>query len=289
VRIDPASNEVVSTTRIGGHPGNLVVAAGDVWMADFFDGVVWRYSPGSGAIRRVTSSGEPRDIAALDGSVYVAADGEFLSGIVSRYDAATGIREDGIDLLACAIASGEGLVWTAGCPFVQRLSTDAKPLRKLREVFLPYAEPMTAESTRIQFRELAVGAGSVWVLGDALDPRLWRLDARTGRILATMPLDVAPRSVAVGRGVVWITDSLGDRVARFDAASNRELAPITVGRSPGGVAVGAGSAWVPNELDGTVSRIDLRTGATLATIDVGGFPREIAFGNDSVWVTGYED
>jgi predicted Ser/Thr protein kinase len=288
LRIDPRSNEVVARAEIQGHPGNLVVSGGDVWMADFFEGVLWRYSPGTRALERITSNGEPRDLAALGPNIYVAADGEFLTGIVSRYDAATGIRKDGIKLLACAIAAGDGVVWTAGCPFVERLSTDGKPLRKLHERYLPYLQPSTSENTRVQFRELAVGAGSLWVLGDALDRRLWRLDENTGRIQAVLPLDFAPRSVAVGGGVVWITESLGDRVARIDSRSNRPLAPLHVGRSPGGVAIGAGSVWIPNSLDGTVTRLDLSTGATIATIDVGGFPREVAFGADSIWVTGYD-
>ncbi len=59
----------------------------------------------------------------------------------SRYDAVTGVREDGIDLLACAMAGGQGVVWAAGCPFVQRLSTDGGRLRKLHEIYLPYPDP----------------------------------------------------------------------------------------------------------------------------------------------------
>ena len=42
---------------------------------------------------------------AVGDKVYVGADGRFLSGIVSRYDARSGVREEGIDLLACAMAS----------------------------------------------------------------------------------------------------------------------------------------------------------------------------------------
>ena len=157
----------------------------------------------------------------------MAADGRFLSGIVSRYDAATGVREDGIDLLACALASGEGVVWAAGCPFVQRLSTGDGRLRKLAEVFLPFHAPATVENARVQFREMAVGAGSLWVLGDALDRRLWRLDARTGRVRATIPLGFPPTAVAVSAGKVWITDGLNDRVVPLDirgAACSRRSA-----------------------------------------------------------------
>ena len=288
VAIDPASNDVVHRFDVRGRPGNLVVSGGDVWMTDFFEGVIWRYSPATGGLQRIVSAGEPRDLAALGPDIYVAADGEYLSGIVSKYDAATGIRTGSIDLLACAIASGEGVVWAAGCPFVQRLSTEGRSIRKLREVFLPFREPATSESSRVQFRELAIGDGSLWVLGDALDRRVWRLDARTGRVLATISLPFPPRSATVAGGTVWITDSLGDRVARLDAATNRLLEPVRVGRLPGGVAAGAGSVWVPNALDGTVTRLDEVTGETLATIDVGGFPREVTFASGSAWVTGYD-
>ena len=66
-------------------------------------------------------------------------------------------------LLACALASGDGVVWAAGCPFVDRLSTDAQRLRRLRHVLLPFQPPGTASTSRVQFREtggrrrLAVG------------------------------------------------------------------------------------------------------------------------------------
>ena len=200
IRVDPATNNVAARAPVDGHPGQLAVTPGGIWMADFREGVLWRYEAGAGRLQRVTSNGEPRDLAALGGKVYVAADGKFLSGVVSRYDASSGVREDGIDLLACAIASGDGVVWTAGCPSVQRLSTGDGKLRKRVDKFLPYRTAGVVETSRVQFRELAVGAGSLWVLGDALDRRMWRLDARTGRIQATIELGFPPTSVAVVLG-----------------------------------------------------------------------------------------
>jgi YVTN family beta-propeller protein len=287
VRIDPATNTVVSDVAIPGHPGNLVVTSGGIWIADFFAGSLERYTPATGISQRITSNGEPRDLAVARGSVYVAADGDFFSGIVSRYNAVTGVRRDGIKLLACAIAAGDGVVWAAGCPFVQRLSTDARPLRILHAEYLPFRTPTRAENTRGQFRELAVGGGSLWVLGDDLDRRVWRLDQRTGRVLATIELGFPPRSAAFGGGRLWVTDSLHDTVVAVDAATGKVLAPTHVGRSPGGVVVAAGSVWVPNMLDGTVSRLDLDTRRVLSTIAVGHFPREIAAGDGSIWVTAY--
>jgi YVTN family beta-propeller protein len=256
-------------------------------MADFRSGHLWRYQQSGGRLEKITSNGEPRDVAALGDKVYVAADGRFLSGIVSRYDAATGVREDGIDLLACAVASGEGVVWAAGCPFVQRLSTDDGRLRKLAEVFLPFRTPTTVETGRVQFREMAVGAGSLWVLGDALDRRLWRLDARTGRVRATIPLGFPPTAVAVAAGKVWITDGLNDRVVPLDIGGDRLLAPIRVGRGASDIAAGSGAVWIANTLDGTLSRLDPGTRKVVATIDVGGAPRGVAADAGAVWVTAH--
>ncbi len=287
VRIDPATNRITGHTAVPGYPGQLVLTPGGVWSADFQTGVLWRFLPGAGAPERITSTGEPRDLAALGDRVYVGADGQKFSGVISTYDAVTAVRGDSIDLLACAMASGEGVVWAAGCPFVQRLSTDERPLRTLRQRFLPFRSPATAENSRVQFRELAVGAGSLWVLGDALDRRLWRLDARTGRVEATIPLGFPPTSVAVADGVVWITDNLHDRVVPVDATENALLPPLRVGGGASGVAAGAGSVWVANTIAGTISRIDPRSRRVVATIDVGGLPRGVAADRRAVWVTEY--
>ena len=287
MRVDPRTNAVSARAPVAGRPGQLVVTPGGIWMADFRGGHLWRYEPASTRLERITSNGEPRDLAVVGDKVYVGADGRFLSGIVSRYDAATGIREEGIDLLACAMTSGEGVVWAAGCPFVQRLSTGDGPLRKLAEVFLPYNSPATVENTREQFRELAVGGGSLWVLGDALDGRLWRLDARTGRVTKTMLLGFPATSAAVAGGALWITDGLNDRVVPLDITTNRLLAPVRVGRGPSGIAAGAGAVWVVNTLDGTLSRLDPATRRVVATIEVDASPRGVAVGGGAVWVTAH--
>jgi YVTN family beta-propeller protein len=287
VRIDAATNHVGSDVAIDGYPGQLVLTPGGVWTADFVSGVLWRYQPGSGAPERVTSNGEPRDLAALGDRVFVGADGPKLSGVVSVYDAVTGARGDTINLLACAMASGEGVVWAAGCPFVQRLSTDEKPLRIVRQRLLPFRSPATVENSRVEFRELGIGAGSLWVLGDALDRRLWRLDSRTGRVEATIELGFPPTSIAVSDGTAWVTDGLHDRVVPVDASDNHLLPALRVGRGPSGVAAGAGSVWVANTIGGTISRIDPRTRRVVATISVGGLPRGIAADGRSVWVTEY--
>jgi YVTN family beta-propeller protein len=285
-RIDPRTGKVAARSPVAGHPTNLVVTPGGVWMADFSEGVLWRQARPGGPVERVTSNGEPRDLAAVGDKVYVASDGKAFSGVVSRYDAVSGIREDTIEQLTCAMASGEGVVWAAGCPAVQRLNTGDGKLRVLRNVLLPYADPATVENVRAQIREMAVGAGSLWVLGDARDRRMWRLDARSGRVLATIPLAFPPRSVAVAGGAAWITDGLHDTVVPVDVATNRPGAPVRVGRGAAGLAGDGTAVWVANALDGTLSRVDTRTRKVVATVRVGGLPHEVAIGGGSVWTAG---
>ena len=288
MQIDPRTNRVRGTTSVPGYPQAVASTAGGIWMGDFREGVLWRYDPSTRILQRISSNGEPRDIAALGDQVYVAVDGNLASGAVARYDAASGERMDSLDLLACALASGDGVVWAAGCPFADRLSTDdAAVAQAARHVFLPFQPPGTASTSRVQFRELAVGAGSLWVLGDALDRRVWRLDPRRGTIQATIALPFPPRSVVVTEGAAWITDGLHDTVVPIDARSNRVLPAVAVGRGAAGVTATAGAVWVANAIDGTVSRIDARSRRVVATIHVGGSPSEIDAGPNGVWVTSH--
>jgi len=286
VRVDPRTNAVAGRTAVAGHPGNLAVTPGGVWLADFAEGVLWRQARPGGPVERVTSNGEPRDLAAMGGKIYVAVDGKALSGAVARYDAVTGIREDTIDQLTCAMASGDGVVWAAGCPAVQRLSTGGGRLRDIAETNIPYADPATVENVRGQIREMAVGRGSLWVLGDARDRRVWRLDAHTGKVIATIALGFPPRSVAVAGGAAWITDGLHDTVVPVDALTDRPGVPLRVGRGAAGIAADGDALWIAGALDGTLTRVDARRRRVAATVRVGGAPREVAVGGGAVWTAG---
>ena len=249
--------------------------------------------PSTGELKRVTSLGSPRDLTALGGKIYVVSDtpevfAKVFTGTVARYDAVTGVRERKLDLYSCTVAGGEGVLWSMGIFGDKRLSTDPGELRIIGNVTLPYREPVSVETTRINQRDLAVGYGSVWTLGDGIDRRMWRLDRRSGRILATIELPFIPRTVAAGEGGVWVTAPLDDRVLRIDPETNAITKTITTGRGTSGVAAGAGSVWVTSTIDGTVSRIDPGSAEVVDQIEVGGRPREVTVGAGGVWVTADE-
>ena len=286
VRIDPNANEVTASYAVSAYPGIVTTARDRVWLGDFRDGSLWRLDPRRGDLQRFTTTGEPRDLTSVGGRIYVAGDGEtLLDGTVTRYDAVTGNRESGVEVLACSVAGGDGVLWAAGCPEVVRLSTDRGRLRVLRRETVPFHQPQSAETTRNAMRDMAVGEGALWVIGDPVDRRVFRVDRRTGTILGITSLPFAPRSIAAGEGGVWVTGLIDDLVVRLDPATGRRRQVIHVGRGASGVAVGAGAVWVACALDREVWRIDPDSGDIQARIRVEGAPREVTVGAGGVWVT----
>jgi YVTN family beta-propeller protein len=286
VQIDPATGTVVKRYRVSPHPGVVTTSAGRVWLGDFLDGSLWQLNPSTGELRRITSVGEPRDLTSLGDIVWVSSDtaGTF-GGTIAKYDAVGGGRLDALSLATCSIGAGSGVVWTTFCPFIDRLSTDDGKLRVLKQLPLPFPNPRTGLVDRTNLHDVAVGEGSVWVTGDMVDRRIWRLDPETGRVEATIHSPVGMRTVAAGEGALWITAPIDDLVLRLDPATNRITDRIPVGAGASGVAVGDGAVWVTSFIAGTVSHIDPRTRKVAATVHVGGLPRDVAVGAGGVWVT----
>jgi hypothetical protein len=290
VRIDPSTNEVSATYRVSPHPRAVATSRDRVWVGDFRDGSLWSLDPVGGALERFTTTGEPRDLAALANDVYVASDGEtVLDGSVTRYDADTGNRLAGVRALACSVAAGAGVAWVAGCPFIERLSTDRGRLRIMRSKRIPFAQPRSAETHRWAMHDMAIGAGALWIVGDAVDRRVFKVDPVSGRILKITRLAFAPRSIAAGEGGVWVTGSIDDVVGRLDPVTGRLTTTIRVPRGATGVGAGLGGVWVASALDHSVSRIDPRSAEIVDTIHVNGSPQEVAVGAGGVWVTADDD
>jgi YVTN family beta-propeller protein len=288
VRIDPATNEVAGTVRVG--EGASAVSASDqtVWVAAYQDGSLWQVNPDTLGVTKIPAQGSPVDLAVYGATAYVAADGATpFSATVTAYAARNGRKLGGVELFSCvgSITAGAQGVWATPCPRIQRVSFSGKP-RVVATVDIPFPSPHDAAHDLSTINDLMLWNGSLWAIGDAADRTLWRIDPRSTRILQTIELPFPPLHVAAGEGAVWVTDQLGDVVARIDPATGRIAAMIHVGRGASGVAVGAGSVWATSFLDGTVSRIDPRTNRVVATIRVRGGPRDVAVGAGSVWTAG---
>ena len=282
-RIDGSTGDVLSTTPTALTPTHVAVESGQVWFAT--TDTIWRLDPAVGTPVKIEAVGYVHDLVGLGGKMYVSRDGEkLLEGFVVPYDARNGTRADGVSILACSMTASPALgLWVAGCPNVQELRIEPNRLTKGRLVKLPFLEPTTAANYRQCLCAMTAGAGSIWVVGDASDRRVFRI-APSGRVTAVVMLPVAPRGIAFAGGSLWVSAPLDDVVVRIDPATNRVAAQIPVGRAPAGLAAGPGGLWVALHVDGRLVRVDPKRGRVVQTVDVEGYPDDIAAVGNELWV-----
>ena len=253
VRVDPATNRIVARIPVGRpqeSPIAIAAAAHAVWVIDFGDAAVLRIDPATNRVAaRIPVHGGAGGIGVGAGAVWVTSGegGDQRHGWVQRIDPARGrvaatigipgglLWDLAIDGASVWVGSELGGLWRIDAR-TSRVTTIRKP---------GTSDPATAAGGT---GHLAAGAGSVWA---GRDGQLERRDARSGRVVATIPWADGSRAArgAVGAGAVWF--SAGQELARFDATANRLVATVPAEPSAGattlsdiaGVAAGAGAVW----------------------------------------------
>ena len=290
VRIDPATNDVVSSIRVGQNPSAVATGGdGSVWVASRDDGNVWKVDPDQNrAVLNVSAHGKPTDLAVAGGRVIVSNGPQDANVVV--IDASTGREESVIRLGAISgfgsahVAAGRAGLWVAdGDRRIGRLDLTLAKMTDPTSLAAPRDERADAF-----FSSVAVSGDAIWILGDANDRTLWRIDPASGDVVERIALDFVPKDVATGDGAVWVTSQLDDTVSRIDTETHEVTATTNVGKGAAGVAVGAGSVWVANAIDGTISRIDPATARVTETIEIAGSPEDIVVGKGAVWVVAHE-
>jgi YVTN family beta-propeller protein len=121
---------------------------------------------------------------------------------------------------------------------------------------------------------------------------LARIDPRTNRVKAEIPVGERPAAVLPAYGSLWVANLDDATVTRVDANRGRIVKTISTVAAPTGLAAGAGSLWTVGA-DGILRRIDPRFGAVVenvhtfrpASLLVGGpAAGAVAFGDGAVWV-----
>jgi streptogramin lyase len=297
VRIDPATNELKAAIRLGSNPTRVVVGDRDVWVADVGDRTLARVSPEANAVvTAVDWNASPSDalleMAFADGAIWMIHQESttFQSySSVWTYDPRTRIFRRALrtrnDRDLHGVAVGRGYLWAGTLPSGRTEIVKIQPVT--REIL--WRTPLGIKGSAPQQAALpgnaillALGQDAVWIAIDHPNS-VWRLDTRTGKVLATIKLGFSPAAIAVSETGVWITDPLSDSVRRIDPNTDHVAETFRVGRTPERLAVGAGSVWTGNTRDGTVSRIDPKT-FDVKTVDVGGTPADLAVGLGGTWV-----
>ncbi len=273
--IDPTTNRVLADTPVGNSPTTVTVGAGSVWVLNSNEQTVSRIDPSSREVVQVipTTTGAS-DLAVSATAIWVARTGHTLvmldpdAPLIAKVVPLAGVRNAFMPgWLGGRVAAAAGEVWATSTGAVWRIVP--APRRRFAVIEEGCCGPV------------AVGLGSIWVVGDfGLD----RLDASSGAHQAHIALPFRASGLAIAARGVWLSDALSDRVWRVDPRTNALEVSVQVGEHPSGVAVGAGAVWVASG-DGTVSRIDPETDRVTRSIVLGGTPSGIGYGSGAVWVT----
>jgi streptogramin lyase len=134
---------------------------------------------------------------------------------------------------------------------------------------------------------IAVAGGSVWLTVPPPDARftqqLWRIDPRSGDVLARVPLGPDPLPPFIDGAYLWIVTTGDQGLTRIDIGS-LEAVPVDVERFPWSLAAGDGSMWLGHQVFPRVRRFDPDTLEISADIALDADPRGLAFGGGRLWV-----
>lgn len=133
---------------------------------------------------------------------------------------------------------------------------------------------------------IAVSDDSVWLVRDDVGT-LIRIDPTTNVVRQRVSLPPGSYNPIYSSGRIWVTGVKSNLLTVVDARTGAVVATIPVGREPRFLTAGGGSVWTLNQADGTITRIDERSLKVVATIDakIPGQGGDIAYGNGSVWAT----
>lgn len=245
-RIDPATNRVVATIGVGGHPSRLTADSGVVWVATG-EGLR-RIDPASNrAVQTLRLPVGVGDVLAADGFLWVSVDDgtvRRLDPVDGRVSASISVASQGVSVLA----SGRGRLWAAGSGDTLVGINPQRPTVTQR--FLDEGPGLTG---------LAVVGRVVWGSVSGGVVQRFPVDpSRTRGVgissVASSLLD-GPTFIAAGPAGVFVYSPSTRTILRFDPATVQVKATIQL---PGlsHVAVGTDAVWATADNRSVLYRID---------------------------------
>jgi hypothetical protein len=264
--------------HIGHRPNAIAVAGGDLWVTSADRPRMTRIDAATFRERRQHPNVGvgAKAIASAGTSVWVAVGTQ---GQVVRIDARTGRVRKRIQTHATPsrVTFGLGSLWVGartGPPWLGQLIRYSPAGHELRRIPLPKVASA-----------VVTGGGFVWVALEE-DPRLLRIDPRTGGWTVRTELAAPGSALSYGAGFVWVTLTKIDSIARVNPHGG---APATtgVGHRPAQSVTAGGHVYVAVNADHVVQAVDpksARLAGSPLRVDLN--PYAIAADDRDVWVTG---
>jgi len=231
LKIDPATNHVVSKTGIGTGSCGLGYGAGSMWIEDTNTSTVSRISVTTGKRTRAIKVGTtPYDTTFAYGSAWTTA---YVQGELERIDPATNRVVNRWKLAQATGAVGAfGSVWATGIDGVIRVDPVSHKL--LAKIPIQGGAGWTAASP-----------DAVWV---TTTTGVTRIDPQSNAVVATVPLAGAPYlgDPDVVNGQVWVPQIRKNAIAIVDTETNRVTQTVKAGVGPFVITAIRGEVWVPS-------------------------------------------
>jgi YVTN family beta-propeller protein len=113
-----------------------------------------------------------------------------------------------------------------------------------------------------------------------------RIDAKTAKVTATLPVGIAPGRIALAATAdsIWaLTDTHGT-LSRIDPVQNAVVAEFRVPVDCGSLLSAETALWLACPAENKVLRIDPQTNLVDKSIDVAAQPEALASGEGSIWI-----
>lgn len=130
---------------------------------------------------------------------------------------------------------------------------------------------------------MAADDAAVWV-HNAERGIVSRIDPKTNKVVATIPVGQGLGDVVLGPGAVWVATRDDDTVSRIDPTTNRVVASIKLPLPAGFLAVSPGAVWVASKMNDSVWKIDPQTNQVVAHVLIDNGPSWMSFGAGSLWI-----
>ena len=196
-QVDPESLRVVKRYSVESRATGLAVGGGSLWVVDRLVDKVKRVDLATGKVEGTFPVGADPIFAAFGyGALWVVnTDGVSVSVIRPGL---TRVQTISVPSRPLQVAVGESGVWVADWKegAVTRIDPDT------RRVIDKIEDPKS-----FGFLGVAAGGGAVWLASPEFPAQIVRIDARTNRVTAHIPIDGSPRGVAAAGDQIWVSVS----------------------------------------------------------------------------------
>ena len=130
--------------------------------------------------------------------------------------------------------------------------------------------------------DLAIGAGSVWALGE--DGIVYRINTAD---LTVQPIDAGEDliSLTAGPDALWTLSAADGSLRRIDPVTGAVLVTVPVGRDPIDATFAGSSVWVALRSGSSLIEVDTRTSAVVSRTVLPSQPAALHQGDSGVFVT----